>query len=135
MDLKLVDLTLERVSDGGLEGRFQELLSEIMGINESSSAYVAGSDGTVTSKITLDVEVRFRPSIGGDPASTLIISGGELKRPKRMKSAQSAHMGEDGNLVVIENPPTQISAFDGEGSGGTVARIDAAANGGSNDGK
>lgn len=125
MDLKLVELTLETVSDGGLESRFQELLGEVAGIHETADAYAAGPDGSIKSVVKLEVEIRHRPAMKGDPATTLIVSGAELKRPKRLKSAQTARTDSEGNLVVVQNPPEQTEAFAGEGSGGILRPLTA----------
>lgn len=132
MELKLVDLTLETVSDGALEGRFQELLPEVLEICENASSYVGSSDGTRTTRIALEIEIRYRPPIAGDPASILIISGGEIaKRPKRHRAAQSAHVS-DGSFVVVSNPPVQLEAFYGAAGIPSIAR---ARDGGPSDGK
>jgi len=126
--LGLVDLTLESVSNGALEGRFQELLGEVVGIMETADAYVSAADGTRTMRITAEIEIRHRPAIGGDPESVVIVSGAELKRPKRHKAAQAAHL-EDGALVVLKREPEQVDAFPGQGAGGIVTPFAAASNG------
>lgn len=129
-EIQLVDLTLENVSNGALEGRFQELLAQVEEINESALAYVGGTDGSRVTKITLEIEFRHRPAMGGDPASTVIVSGGEItRRPKRNKTSQPVYRGRDGGLVVMANPPEQASMFEGEGAGGTLRPFPVAAGG------
>ena len=138
MKLELVKLTLPEVSDGSLEARFQELLDEVNEINDNALAFKRNSDGSVTSNIRLDVEITHWPSMGGDPAHTEIVSGGELsEKPKRLKTKQAAHRDtETGELVVVKNPPEQTEAFSGEGSGGVLTPFGKAANGGNeNDGE
>lgn len=123
IDLNLVDLTLARVTNGRLDERFQELLSEVQGINECAASYIQ-KNGTIESEITLKIKVKHTVAMGGDPAMTSLIAGGEItQRPKRLKSIQAAYTGKSGNLVVAENPPEQMAAFDGEGSGGVITPL------------
>ena len=123
MELKLAGLALENVSDGALEERFQALLADVTAINADALEYVGGQDGYRVSKITLEVEIRHRPSIGGDPPSTVVVSGAELKRPKRVKSAQPVY-ARDGAFFVEAQPAEQLEAFDkSQGRGGVIARM------------
>lgn len=134
MEIKLEGLTLANVSEGALEERFQDLLADVAEVNANAIEYVGNTNGERTSKIVLEVEVRYKPSLAGDPATTLIISGAELKRPKKMKTAQAAY-SRDGVLLVEEMAPEQVEAFDpAEGRGGVVQRI-ATNQGGVEDGK
>lgn len=129
LDLKLEGLALSNVSDGALEERFQTLLADVTQINADALEYVGGTDGWRVSKITLEVEIRYRPSIGGDQASTVVVSGAELKRPKRLKSAQPVY-ARDGAFFVEAQPAEQIEAFDkSQGRGGVIARLNPAQEG------
>lgn len=123
MELKIEGLTLSNVSDGQLEERFQTLLADVTQINADALEYVGGPNGARTCKIVLEVEIRHTPAMGGDPSSTMIVSGAELKRPKRIKSAQHA-FARDGAFFVEEKPPEQIEAFDkATGRGGVVRKL------------
>lgn len=123
MEIKLEGLTLSNVSDGALEERFQTLLAQVTEVNSDALEYVGSQNGERISKISLEVEIRYRPSIGGDPASTLIVSGAELKRPKRVKSAQHVY-ARDGSFFVEEKPAEQLNAFDESvGRGGIVRKL------------
>lgn len=121
MEIKLEGLSLANVSDGQLEERFQTLLCEVTEINANALEYVGGSNGARTSKITLEIEIRHTPAMNGDPSSTLIVSGAELKRPKRLKSAQHA-FARDGAFFVEEKPAEQIEAFDKSVGRGGILR-------------
>ena len=123
MEIKLAGLMLSNVSDGALEQRFQDLLAQVTEINQDALEYVGGGNGARVSKISLEVEIHYRPSIGGDLASTVIVSGAELKRPKRVKSAQPVY-ARDGAFFVEEKPAEQLNAFDpAVGRGGVVQRL------------
>lgn len=126
MEIKIAGLTLANVSDGSLEERFQALLCEVTEINANHLEY-AGNE--VVSTIKLEVEVRYRPARGGEPSSTMIVSGAELKRPKRMKTAQHAY-ARDGSFFVEEKPAEQVEAFPkSEGRGGIVRPLNAGSEG------
>jgi len=123
VEIKLEGLTLANVSEGGLEERFQELLGELAEIHENALDYVGNSSGERVSTIQLEVTVRYRPAMKGDPSQTLIVSGAELKRPKRMKSAQAAY-SRDGALLVEKDPFRQVEAFgEDDGRGGVIRRM------------
>lgn len=120
MEIKLQGLALANVSEGALEERFQELLGDLAEVHENALEYVGGASGARKSKITLEVEISYTPALAGNPASTLIVSGAELKRPKKMKSAQPAY-ARDGGIFVEEEAPEQLEGFGKtEGAGGTV---------------
>lgn len=123
LKINLTGLSLANVSNGKLEERFQELLAAIVEINAEATEYVSGSDGFVKSTIVAEVKILHKPAMSGNSASTIIVAGAELKRPKRVKSGQTAYT-RDGGVFVEEEPPEQLESIPKEaGRGGRVVPL------------
>lgn len=97
-------MTLSNIGDGRLEQEFQDHLSDAQAIWDEAPIYEQKSDGRVTAKITITVELGF------DPDSKMKSFGftSKMAPPNRKKVVGAVYQQ---NGVVLVEPDRQASLY------------------------